>query len=47
MIPYILLTLKNFDIIIDILQDFFDYFYNYKVEIYYKSNIIYSKKLNK
>lgn len=44
---YYELKLNNGDIIRDSLQEGWDYFYNDKGERYYKSNIIYSKKLNK
>lgn len=44
---YYELKLNNGDIIRDSLQEGRDYFYNDKGERYYKSNIIYSKKLNK
>lgn len=44
---YYELKLNNDVIIRDSLQESWDYFYNEKGERYYKSNIIYSKKLNK
>lgn len=43
---YYELKLNNGDIIRDSLQEGSDYFYNDKGERYYKSNIIYSKKIN-
>ena len=44
---YYELKLNNDVIIRDSLQESWNYFYNDKGERYYKSNIIYSKKLNK
>ena len=44
---YYELKLNNDVIIRDSLQESWNYFYNEKGERYYKSNIIYSKKLDK